>query len=87
MKNFTAVCLVVIAGSWSGVQAQNRPGAFATVPVPGQVFQFLQRQLPRSRRRHQHPVVPRGQPFQLNRGSSSNNRSNCVSSPIRRPTH
>ena len=37
MKNFIAICLMVIAGSWSGVQAQNRPGAFATVPVPGQV--------------------------------------------------
>ena len=37
MKNFIAVCLVIIAGGWSGVQAQNRPGAFATVPVPGQV--------------------------------------------------
>lgn len=37
MKNFTAVCLFVIAGSWSIAQAQNRPGAFATVPVPGQV--------------------------------------------------
>jgi cell division protein FtsN len=37
MKNFIAGCLMVIAGSWSGVQAQNRPGAFATVPVPGQV--------------------------------------------------
>ncbi|MEO6162897.1 MAG: secretin N-terminal domain-containing protein, partial [Candidatus Binatia bacterium] len=37
MKKITVVCLFVIAGSWSGAQAQTRPGAFATTPVPGQV--------------------------------------------------
>lgn len=37
MKKFTAVILSLVAVSWSGVQAQNRPGSFATIPVPGQV--------------------------------------------------
>jgi cell division protein FtsN len=37
MKKISSVLLVLALGSFSGAQAQNRPGAFATAPVPGQV--------------------------------------------------